>query len=62
MNTSDQLIDKEIDQRTEFNDLNTKIYDYIEWKLSEEGWSANMPKIEETQKDIFITDWDAQIK
>lgn len=21
-----------------------------------------MPKIEETQKDIFITDWDAQIK
>jgi len=30
--TSDQLTDKEIDQRTGFNDLNTKIYEYIEWK------------------------------
>jgi len=36
MITSDQLIDKEIDQRTKFNDLNTKISDYIEWQESEE--------------------------
>lgn len=30
LNTIDQLTDKEIDQRTEFNGSNTKIYDYIE--------------------------------
>ena len=43
LNSSDQLTDKEIDQRTEFNDLNTNISDYIEWQESEEGKSANMP-------------------
>lgn len=62
MITSDQLTDKEIVQRTKFNDLNTKIYDYIEWQESKEGRSVNLPKIEETHKDILFTYWDAQIK
>lgn len=56
LDTNDQLTEKEIDQRTEFNDLNTKISDYIGWKKSKEGRSANMPKIEETHKDILFTD------
>jgi len=35
MITNDQLTDKEIDQITKFNDLNTKISEYIEWQESE---------------------------
>ena len=55
--TSDQLIDKAIDQRTEFNDLNTKISEFIEWKETEEDRRANLPEIEETHKDILFIDW-----
>ena len=62
MITNDQLTDKEIDQITKFNDLNTKISEYIEWQETEEGRSANLPEIEETHKDILFTDWDARIK
>jgi len=60
--TSDQLTDKAIDQRTGFNDLNTKIYEFFEWKENEEGRRANFPEIEETHKDILFTYWDARIK
>jgi len=62
LNTSDQLTNKAIDQRTEFNDLNTKISDYIESQEYEEGISANMPDIEEIHKDILFTYWDVWIK
>ena len=34
---SEQLTNTVIDQRIEFNEINTKIYDYIEWQDSEEG-------------------------
>jgi len=51
-----------IDQRSEFNDLNTNISELIEWKETEEGRIANLPDIEETHKDILFTDWDVWIK
>ena len=60
--TSDQLTDKEIDQRTKFTDLNTRISNFIEWKKMEERRKANMPEIKQTKKDILFTDWDARIK
>ena len=56
---SEQLTNIVIDQRIEFNELNTKIYDYIEWQDLEEGRRSNLPKIKETYKDILFTDWDA---
>lgn len=31
LTTSDQLTDKAINQRTKFNDLNTRISNFIEW-------------------------------
>lgn len=57
-----QLPAKAIDQRTEFTDLNTRISKFIEWQETEEGKRANLPKIEETHKDILFTDGDARIK
>ena len=59
---SEQLINTVIDQRIEFNELNTKISDYIEWQDLEEGRKSSIPKIKETFKDISFTDWDAQVK
>ena len=59
---SEQLTNIVIDQRIEFNELNTKISDYIEWKYLEEGRRSNLQKIKETYKGILFTDWDAQVK
>ena len=59
---SEQLTNTVIGQRIEFNELNTKIFDYIEWKESEVGRKSSLPKIKETFKDILFTDWDAQVK
>lgn len=60
--TSDHLMDKVFDKRIEFNDLITRIFKFIEWKETKKGRRANLPKIEETHKDIIFMDWDAQIK
>ena len=60
--TGNQLKDRAIDQRTKFNDLNTKISKFIEWQEPKEGKKANLPEIEETHKYILFTDWDARIK
>ena len=52
---SEQLNNTIIDQRIEFNELNTKISDYIEWQDSEEGRKASLPKIKQTFKYILFT-------
>ena len=59
---SEQLTNTVIDQGIEFNELNTKIFDYIEWQDSEEGRRSDLPNIKETYKDILFTDWDTQVK
>ena len=59
---NEKLTNTVIDQRIEFNELNTKISDHIEWQDSEEGRRSNLPKIKETYKDILFTNWDAQVK
>ena len=56
------MTDKEIDQRIEFNDLNTRIFEFIKWKETKYGRKANLPEIEETHKHVLFTDWDAVIK
>ena len=60
--TSNQLIDKAIDQRTEFTDLNTRISEFIERQEREDERKSNLPEIEETYKELPFTDWDARIK
>ena len=59
---NEQLTNTVIDQRIEFNELDTKISDYIEWQDSEEGRRSNLPKIKETYKDSIFTYWDIQVK
>ena len=56
---NEQLTNTFIDQRIEFNELNIKIYNYIEWQDIEEGKKSDLPKIKETFKDILFRDWDA---
>jgi len=62
LTTSNQLTYKAIDQRTKFNDLNTRIFEFIEWQETEDGMKSNLPENEGTHKDILFIDWDAKIK
>jgi len=62
LTTSEQLTDKAMEQRTEFKDLNTRIFEFIEWQETKDERKANLPEIEETHKDILFTDWDVRIK
>lgn len=62
LNTSEKLTDIIIDKRIEFNELNSKISDYIEWQDSDEGKRLSLPKINKRHKDILFTDWDSQMK
>lgn len=55
---NDQLIDKPINQRIKFTNLNTRISEFIEWKEIEKGRKANLPEIKETHKDFIFIDWD----
>ena len=59
---SEQLTNKVIDQRIEFNEINIKISNYIEWQDTEEGKKSDIPKIKENFKGILFTDWDARVK
>ena len=54
--TREQLKNQVIDQRTEFEELNTKISDHITWQEIDEGRNANLPEIEENIKDILFID------
>ena len=47
---SEQLTNTVIDQKIDFNEVNTKISDYIEWQDSEEGRKSSLPKIKENLK------------
>lgn len=62
LTTSNEVTDKEIDQRMNFNDLNTRIFELIEWQETKYGRKVNLPEIEETHRGILFTDWDARIK
>lgn len=59
LNTSEQLTNIIIDQRIEFNELNSKIFDHIEWQESDEGKRSNLPNISERHKDILFIDCDS---
>lgn len=62
LTTRDQSTDNSIDQRIEFNDLKTRISEFIEWQETEDGKKVNLLEIEEIHKDILFTNWDARIK
>ena len=55
LETSEQFKNNVIDHRTEFEELNTKIWDHITWQETDEGTNANLPEIEENLKDILFT-------
>ena len=60
--TSDTLFNQVVDQRLEYEEVDKNISEIISQQESEEGRKYDLPKIEESHRDILFTDWDMQLK
>jgi len=43
--------------RLEYKEIQKRVSKFITWKESEDGRKDDLPKLEESHKDIMFTDW-----
>lgn len=60
--TSDKLTSQVIERRLEYDEIFKRISDFITWRNSKDGRKANLPKQEESHKEILFADWDARLR
>jgi len=53
------LIEHAVDTRLEFAD--DKLTKFLSWQSSEEGMAENLPKIQESHKEILFLEWQSQL-
>lgn len=59
---SDSLMNQSSDLRVIFNDIDDKISGFITWQDTPEGRAIDLPRIEESHKEILFPDWDIHLK
>lgn len=59
---SDKLANQVIDMRLEYGEIHKRISEFITSQECEDGRNANLPKQEESHKDILFMDWDSLLK
>jgi len=55
--TNDSLIDQMFELRTYYEDINNKISDFIIWQDNTKGMKANLPRIQDSYKDLLFRYW-----
>jgi len=55
-------MNRDFDMRVIFNEIDENISGYITLQDTPEGRVEDLPKIEESHKDILFTNWDIQLK
>jgi len=45
--------------RLEYEKIHKRVSDFITWKESEYGRKDDLPKLEESHKEILFADWDS---
>ena len=60
--TSDSLMNQAFGLRITFNEIDDNISGYITWQDTPEGRATNLPRIDESHKDILFIDWGIQLK
>ena len=55
------IIDKSIDARTDFEQADETLTNFLEWQDTDEGQAANLPKILESHKEILFMEWQSQL-
>lgn len=59
---SDKLTRQFGNIRLEYDQIHKNISDFITWQESEEGRKVDLPKLEESHKDILFIDCDSLLK
>ena len=54
------LINQAVNTILEFEDADDKVTNYLSWKSTVEGRVANLPKIQESHKEVLFLEWETQ--
>lgn len=60
-NITASIIDKSIDARTDFEQSDETLTNFLEWQDTDEGQTTNLPKILESHKEILFMEWQSQL-
>lgn len=60
--TSDKLTSQVVEMRLEYDEMFKKVSDFITWKNTLEGRKSDLPKLEESHKEILFGSWDSWLK
>lgn len=50
------------DLRSDYDQIDRKVTEYLAWQDGEEGKKANAPRINEIHKEFLFNKWDDQIR
>ena len=50
------------DMRISFDDIDEKVSQFVTWQDSFDGRKANLPRIEDSKKEISFIEWDIRLK
>lgn len=53
------IIDKSVDARTDLEQADETLANFLEWKDIDEGQAPNLPKILESHKEILFMEWES---
>lgn len=55
------LIEQTVDTRLEFENADDKVYKFLSCQSPKEGMAANLPKIQESHKEILFSECESQL-
>jgi len=55
------ITDKSVNARTDFEQAEETLTDFLEWKDTDQGQASNLPKILESHKEILFMEWQSQL-
>lgn len=59
---SDKLTSQVVDMMLEYDEIHKSISNSITWQESEDGRKVDLPKLEESHKEIVFVDWNSWLK
>ena len=59
---SNNIINQVVELRLEYDSIFKKVSDFLNWKKFEDGKRADMPKINESHKEILFAKWDSRLR
>ena len=59
---SDKITNQVVDLRSDYDQIDKRVTEYLAWQEEDEGKRAGAPKINENHKDFLFNKWDDQIR